>query len=462
MKNERRKNSKGPGGKPLENLMAWRGFNLNKLPYKKEDLFLEPTQRRLQSDEYSYIPLLNYGNDILDSLYSITQNSPTIAGIIAQKTAYTIAGGFRVSPASSKNPIPLVRTLRQSQPTDQELEELNDNIVIVNSQGQSLLDVIEDIALELWSFGNCFLEVYILGGKLRFRVKSTYLCRPKKAPKGKLYPTEVGLNENWQDVGGTDSGTKDYPLFPEFRNIDGAQRSIIHIKFNSPNFYYWGRPDWLPAKIWGELEYRMAKYNQSRFENGFTPSAIITAYGFQNRPEARRFVDSMKNCFTGTGNHQKMFISAQRDKTSEMDVKVLSDRKEGDFLELAGLTREEVIVGARWSPALAGLSTAGQLGSNQQLRSEFDRVNTTVIKPVQDKIMRSINAAFQAGRERGLEGYSENLYLELAKAMPVTFAGDIDPKQILTINELRAQLGKDPLPEGGDVLLNGNTLGNGN
>jgi hypothetical protein len=450
------------GKKGKDSALAYLGFDLCSLPYKKEDVFAERSQKRLEQDTFDYIPFTTLDNSLLDNIYLITHNSPTVSSIIAQKTAYTIAGGLMAVPSSQLNPLKKVRELRAVEISDDDLEEFNDFLIEVNGQGQSMIEVVEDAARNLWSFGNCFLEVYILPNKeLRFKVLSPFLCRPKKAPENQMYPKEVGVSIQWQEIGGTDYDVIDYPIFPEFKKIDGAQRSIIHIKFDTPNFYYWGAPDWIAAKLWGELEYRMAKYNQGKFENGFTPSAIISAYGFTNKPEAENFVNSMKSCFTGTGNNSKMFIQALRDETSKMDVQILDSQSDGEFLNLAQLSREEIITASRWSQALAGLSTAGQLGSNQQIRSEFDIVYSNVIRPVQKKIMRAINKAIKEGISRGVTGLSSNIALDLLKVMPVTFAGDVDPQEVLFVNELREDLGREPL-EGGEIFINSKSGKNGN
>lgn len=445
------------------NALAYGGFDLCKLPYTKDDAFVEKSQKQLEYDTYEYVPFLTYQNDVLDSIFLITSNSPTVSGIIAQKTAYTIGGGLLAVPSSVLNPLPLARQIRATELNEDDVLALNDYLVEVNPQGQSMLDVIEDAADNLWSFGNAFIEVCIINRKLRFRVLSPFMCRPKKADDGELYPSKVGVSKEWQDFGSTNYNITEYPLFPNFGDVDGSTKSILHIKFDKPNFYYWGSPDWISAKIWGELEYRMAKYNQGKFENGFTPSAIISAYGFTNSDEASDFVDSMKSCFTGTSNNSKMFIQALRDETSKMDVQVLNNESQGEFISLAQLAREEIITASRWSPALAGLSTAGQLGSNQQIRSEFDKAFTTVIRPVQNKIMRSINAVFRKALQldEDIEGLSKDIALDLSKMMPVTFAGDIEPETICTINELRDDIGKPPL-DGGDIIANSKTQNDGN
>ena len=80
------------------NILAYGGFDLCNLPYTQDDVFAEPTQKRLQETSYEYVPFLDFGNTVLDSLYSISQNSPTVSGIISQKTTYTKGAGFMAMP----------------------------------------------------------------------------------------------------------------------------------------------------------------------------------------------------------------------------------------------------------------------------------------------------------------------------------------------------------------------------
>jgi capsid portal protein len=161
----------------------------------------------------------------------------------------------------------------------------------------------------------------------------------------------------------------------------------------------------------------------------------------------------MQACFTSTGNNSKMFIQALRDETYKADVQILNNKDEGEFLALAQLAREQIITAHRWSVALSGQATAGSLGSNQQIRSEFDIVYNTVIRPVQKLIARSLNSIFSKAFSLGLEGfdYSNRIAVDLAKASPVSFSGDIKPEEVLTVNELREELGKQPL-EGLDII----------
>lgn len=430
------------------NVFAYKGFDLCNIPYTQDDIFAEPTQKRLSENTfYDYVPLLTFGNDVLDSLYLISSNSPTVSRIITQKTEYTTGAGFVALPKAKMQPLSIVAKSR-GENTDVDItqaEALNDFMLEVNMQGETLEDVTRKIANELWSFGNCFLEVfYTSTGLCQIRVLSTYLCRPKKAAENKLYPEYIGVSEDWQEDYVESTDVVDYPIYPKFENINGAMRSIVHFKIDAPNLYYWGRPEWIGAKIWGELEYRIAKWNQAKFENGFTPSAIVSLFGMTNSEEAGEVVEAMKSCFTGTGNNAKMFIQALRDETYKADVQILNNQNEGEFELLAKLVTDKIVTGFGTHPSLVGVATAGTLGTNQQIRSEFDIFFRGNIRPMQRRIMSKLNKVLDTISE--VKGNAWNdIALDLKKLAPVGFEGDLEVMKVLTVDEMRQELGKEPL-----------------
>jgi hypothetical protein len=122
-------------------------------------------------------------------------------------------------------------------------------------------------------------------------------------------------------------------------------------------------------------------------------------------------------------------------------VDILQDIKEGSWLELGQIARENIITAHEWSQSLAGLSTAGSLGTNQQIRAEFEIIQNTVIKPIQDQLLNQwlnrtlLEAAEYEGKDFG------NNQLDILNNMPVSFAGDIPVSQVLTMDEQREVLG---------------------
>jgi capsid portal protein len=445
-----------------KNIQAFAGFEVAPHPYLLDDLFTEPTKEQLDKSIIEYIPFSTFDFWKLERLQAIINNSPTTSAIIKQKVAYSCGDGFNVEPAAVNDILPMVRASRIKDVDAMQAEALNDWAKQVNFHGDNLEDLTAKVFTDLYSFGNCFIELKKLqkGGSKAFTMSVlpvTY-CRPKKAPKDQLHPTHVGVSSEFEE-GYTVTPHKalELPLYPVFERIDGVERSVVHLKFYEPTMQYWGVPDWISAKIWAELEYRIPKFNQSKFENGFTPSAIISLFGSTDSEEAQEVVNALKNCFTGTGNNSKMFVQALRDETSKADVQILNSQSEGEFMDLQAMAAQAIVTGHRWKASLAGIQTAGSLGSNQQIRSEFDVVYNDVIRNVQRLVLNKfLNPVLQdAGIWIGSSW--DSISLDIAKAYPVSFAGDIDISAVLTIDEMRKELGFAPLDNQTTENNNGST-----
>lgn len=419
----------------------------------RSDLYLEPTQRQIEFNTSEYIPFLDYNNDLLDELTSIINTSPTCRGIIQQKVNMTLGKGFSVSEGKQNALLTILKKLKTALGiTDARLESINEYVNKVNPEGETLQDIAYKMLFDFWSFGNAFVEVIktTIGGECRISQRHIPMewCRPKRALDRVV--KYIGISDRWIDDEINPQHIKDLPLYPTFKEDEeteeGAtvERSIIHLKNYAPGFFYWGLPDYIAGFLACELEYRIPKYNQSKFINGYVPSAIVQFFGQMEQEEAKDMLDKFLNKFTGTGNNSKIFAQVLSDESMRADVQTLSDDSEGNFLELSQMAKAQIITAHRWTPALAGVSTAGQLGSNQQIRAEFEILQNTVIEPVQNQFLSKwINPMLDEVSDCG--GDFGEVSLGFKNVVPVSFVGDLKPSEVLTMNEQREVLGFDPL-----------------
>jgi capsid portal protein len=450
-------------GESKKNVQAFAGFGLS--PFLADDIFREPTKQNLDSSVIEYIPFSTLDYWRLDRLQAICNNSVTQSAIIQQTVNYFMGDGYFVVPRSSMNVLPSVRLAEAQKDVisiDAEIS-LNNWLVRLNPEGESIDEITVKTITDFKSFGNAFLELTRIqvGNTKVYYIRNLPItwCRPKKASENYYAPTHIGVNSEFEShYYTTPTAPIDLPIFPVFDDFGGGvEKSIIHLKNYEPTLMYWGIPDWVSAKIWAELEYRIPKFNQSKFENGFTPSAIISLFGSTNEEEAQQVVNAMKGCFTGTGNNSKMFIQALRDETSKADVQILNNNYDGEFTQLQKLSQESIISANRWTVALTGLKTAGSLGTNQQIRSEFDIVYNTVIRPLQRMFLgKFLNPVIQDAN-KFLGNNWNSIALDISKGMPVSFAGDIKIDQILTQDEQRAEIGFQPLSNQQTEEINDNT-----
>ena len=436
----------------LPNVNAYTTVQLGLAPFLADDIFAEPTKRFLDQSVIEYIPFQTYDLWALDRIQAICNNSSTTASIIQQKVSYFMGDGYYSVAAATMDPLPSIRKQKIQEQQIDIVDELtlNNFLKQINAEGENIDELTNKIITDFNNFGNAFIEICrIKVGNTRkyyIRLLPITWCRPKKTGKYQLSPTHIGVTSEFEQPWYiTPEAPIDYPIFPHFEVIDGVEKSIFHLKNYDSTLMYWGLPEWISAKIWAELEYRIPKFNQSKFENGFTPSAIVNLYGSTTQEEAEELVSALKSCFTGTGNNSKMFIQALRDETYKADVQILSSQNEGEFTQLQKMAQDSIVSAHRWTVALTGLRQPGSLGSNQMIRSEFEIVYNTVIRPMQRMFLgKFLNPIIQ---DAGIWlGYNwTNIALDIAKPTPVSFMADLTIDKVLTMDEQRAELGFAPL-----------------
>jgi hypothetical protein len=205
-------------------------------------------------------------------------------------------------------------------------------------------------------------------------------------------------------------------------------------------------PENIAGRFWAEIEYRIPKYNITKFKNGFTPSALIQAYGALTPEDAQKMKKSFEDTFSDTGNNSKILLQVLRSKEDSADVHILEDKSEGNFLDLQKMAAQAAVTAGRSTMALTGIAQGGKLGSNQQIRDELEFVINTSIKPFRRKLVQKIVNPFIA-ENRDQNTKLGNVMLHIANNNPISMASLIVPKDALDRNELREVLGYEAQEE---------------
>ena len=419
----------------------------------KEDIFNEPSRERLDFTGAKWVRFFTQKDDFLKSLIAIVNNSPTLRRIIEDKTNMVVGDGF--IPMKGKSNTLLTTSMKGEVITDDSLNEIEDVISQVNLHGQNLQEVLAQLAFDYDAFGNSFCE--IVKGKVGSE-PFTYIYHVpvynigiRKAEADQIIKS-VGIYDNWEEVPLTTDGVfyesegfREVPMYPDFKKFeDGTQRSVIHVKQYAAGYFYFGLPEWIGAKMWAEMEYRIQRFNTSKFENGFMPSGIMQFFGSITPAEAKKLVEGIESKFTGMANNHKLFVQVLRDEKLKANWIPTSKENEGEFLNLQNLAASAIVVANRWSKSLAGFATAGQLGSNQQIRQEMEYLQSTVIKPRQNLMLSKIINPYLA--EIGLYNPAlKDVQFSISNTLPVSFMGDIEVEDNLTQDEKREILGYSPI-----------------
>lgn len=390
-----------------------------------------------------------FGQDasFLKGLIAGLSNSPTKRNIISQKATLTLGDGFV---AVKGDRVPFLQSLRKmlglAKADDKYINEVNDLIANVNFHNESLEEVAEKLAIDYYSFGNAIAEFRKAkrDGKevvLMYHVPIENAAVQKADNNGLI--KNIGICDSWDNDGLKEEDITVVPIYPEFSE-DG--KSVVHIKDYSPNFFYWGIPSNIAGRFWAEIEYRIPKYNITKFKNGFLPSAIIQAYGSFTEDEAEKLAKSFKTTFSDTENGSRLLLQVLRSKTDASDIQIIEDKSDGSFMELQNLATQQIITSEGWFPSISGIAQPGKLGSSQELKDGIELAINMKIKPVRRKFLQKFFNPF-ISENRNVNSNIGNTMLTIANSNPISLASSIAPKDALTRNELREVLGYAPEEE---------------
>ena len=361
------------------------------------------------------------------------KRSSTHNALIESKVGYVVGQGFNAH--------------RGAETVEIEKEKnLSDYLSSVNNHDESLIDVYTKCARDLITTGNFAVEVVRSGGQQFIFHKDITTVRLEKADQDNRI-NNVYVSPDWSKIKkNTRAGQEEkITVVPAYRYGSNESNSIHYSREYSPEMRYYGIPDHYSAGLWVDIEYYIPKFNIDKFKNGFMPSAIIDLFGTEP-PEgmtAQQYLDKIVEKFTGEGNNSKILFQMLDSQEQKSSIQILDNVKDGDFQKLHDLAVQNIITAHRFTPSLAGIQTAGKLGSVQQIQTEFEIISNTVIRPYKDKLLRVFNTLI---KEAGFD-----VTLDVHTSSPVSVTSLIQPSEVMTINEQRQLLGLQPL-ENQDVL----------
>ncbi len=394
-----------------------------------------------QQIEQKWIPFFQDSDNIyVNDLAKRARRSSTHASIVNQKITFIRGKGFTF------------KLKGENVKFDELPNDFQEWLMEVNPEGDSLYDVFSDWVQSYVITGNCYPHVKKSGDYTALYSEDATTVR-----KGK-YCKIAYLSNFWRDIGLSTTPTHEYPV-TELKFYNGTERKeyLVHVMRKFPEFNYYGLPDYVGALDWIDIEYRMSKYNIDKFDNGFFPSVLIQMFGeVPDGLNAQQYVDKIKEKFTGEGNNDKFLVELLDSPEQAASVKEFERERDGEFMELSTLSTKAIITAHRITPSLAGLETAGKLGSSQQIKDEYDKfMNSVIIPDFQEPLLKALNKIIK--RETKWGDYT----LDILNVSPVGDSDKIDLNAVITINEARKMLGLESIEgEAGEQFVNTNSVAN--
>jgi len=359
-----------------------------------------------------------FGDDNLFPQYlaELKRKSSTNRSVLAQKTIFTSGAKF----------------VCDNEPLRKFIED-------VNADHESLRDVFKKLADDYYTFGNAYLECVVYDGGINLYHLDATTVRMSKTNK------EVYINSDWKRYWANDEKISRLPIYPRVAH----NKFVVHFKDYEPTFNFYGLPDYVAALEHIAVDYEIGKWNHTKFKNGFQPSAIVEISGDMGEEEAKKLVREAQKKFVGDGNNGKIMFIVKNGDTSPANVSIIKDDQDGSWLDLQRVTDQNIITAHRWQPSLSGIVSSGKMNNTgSEIRIAYDLAMTTVVKDTSELLLNGIRRILY--NEMGFDPRDLKIHYE----PPVSYANEIDVKQVLTINEQRRMLDEDlPMLEDGDMFV---------
>lgn len=434
-----------------------------------KDLYFENSDpTRALFGLFDYLPFVREGE--LEQIIALINNSPTAKAICNKVAYYTVGEGFYVRKEKS------VLGEKNAQILTPEQKNILYSVLSrENSDGDTILDICKKAAYDYQAVGNSFTRLDVVSSFVFASHQNLNFVRPFRSTD--LKTRFFGVSADWAiipysgrsrgyenysqlDIPATIKDIAAYPRWTDeleeleesefgqganLADLYGFDKStMLQLKQYSPLMYQWGIPNWIGAKHFVELEYRIAKFNVSRFRNGLTSSGLLQLFGDLTPQEQADYQEAFMQKMTNTGNDFKVIFQILENPELKANWVPFEQSYNGYFMELSEISKDRIATGFEIPLSLIQ-ATPGQLGGNQQIRSEFEILYRTKIYDIQQTILRGIVKPYlDTIAELENQDFLKGVELDFINIVPVSFAGDLDVNMLLTKTEGREILGYAP------------------
>lgn len=372
---------------------------------------------------------ISYGQDNMYPNYLIESlnKSATHNAIIETKTKEIFGDGLQVEDSEDKDQLSKLRSL---------IEKCN--------KSESLNDIMRKIIFDKTVFGGFALQ--LIWSRDRTTIAEIHHIDFSSIRVGK--PNEDGeithylVSDNWKKANTQKKFAPKYVAKFDLGNrIEPC--TIMYVKPYRANTVWYPLPDYIGAMNDIENEYQISNYQLNSVKNGLSPSMIINFNNGQpTLPEREEIHRTIQNTFAGSDAAGKFMLFFNKNKDSAAEI-IPQDM--GNLDKIYTVLREGIVqsicTGHRvTSTGLVGISTAGSLGTSQELLLASELFYNKVIGPEQLMIEEVINSILK------VNGFT--LKVEFRDIQPVTFQiSEQTMVAIMTADEIRKKIGLPALTD---------------
>jgi len=320
---------------------------------------------------------INFGekNDFPQELLRLFQNASSIhSGIIKRKVDMIAGQGWKYFP---------------------ELEELLANDFSEND----LNEVVYRCAFDIVIFGGYYLNLLYNSKGVIAQVEHVPFEKVRVAKPNQETEKVEGyfVSKDWLKHKRAENTPEFIDRFDPSKGKKSPSQ-ILQVKIYTPGMDYYPLPTYMPAINWIKLDYEISTFHLKNVQNGLMPGMIIVnKMGVPPAQEREAIYNEVKQRYSGADNAGDfiMVFAESAEKAPEF-IPVQLNATDQRFKDLSLQIDNTIMRAHNFTSAIAGIETAGKLGSRQELEEQLEMLQTTVISPIQTTIERSFNKVAEA------------------------------------------------------------------
>lgn len=352
---------------------------------------------------YPFVPFLDSGDATLRVLRNLSELSPTKAGVMKSKLGYATAEGIDLI----KTKDALIKRQRGGEEiiTDAAHDSYIDFLNAHMDTSRLQTDIYKS-AKSYETFGNEILEfvlvetVGVRGGAVNpIQTEWFRYMQPNKKVVGQQW---AYISPRWTLEYTNEFPPTEYPMYPNWKEFpDGSYRCLYHNLEPAENRTWYGLPGDFASIYYQYMEYQSGKFSTRSYENQFLPSVILEMYGIPDVADKAKYeaweklmYDDMGNIFTNRRDGAKppmMVLKGGLDKDGnglKSNITQLNPNTGEGFHEaMKDISQAQILKCNEWHSSLIEKST-GSLGNDSAFTQIAMQVDATVIKPLQNKVLK--------------------------------------------------------------------------
>ena len=321
------------------------------------------------SEVFQRVPWVYYGENNLMPQYLIAQynNCAIHKAIVTSKLEQIMGDGI----VSLNNPMATIN--------------------LINPK-ENVSEVMKKCALDLVLFGGYAINV--VWSRDRKSIAEIYHIDFSRIRSGKINPETDEVEKYYYSA---DWGNlRKFPAieYPAFSADENNPSQLLYYKCYQPSNSYYPNPDYSGALAAIEIDVEIKNFHKNNLRKGMMPSLWINYHnGVPSEEEMRILVRGLEEQYSGTDNAGQAIVSFNESKDTAPEITQISPGgNDAYYQQIYDDILRSIMAGHRVSSGeLFAVTTAGKLGSANEIVEHSEYFRKMVIMPYQAELLPTFN-----------------------------------------------------------------------